>query len=316
MNRIIRIGARGSPLSLTQTRMVQARLATALGAPPEDADRVAPIIPITTSGDRIQDKRLADAGGKGLFTKELDEALLDGRIDIAIHSLKDVPTFLPEDIALVAIPERVDPRDAFVCQIAETIDALPAGSVVGTASLRRQAQLLYARPDVSVTMLRGNVDTRLRRLDEGAVQATFLAMSGLTRLGLAHHARSLLDPYAMPPAAGQGALAITARPGDDAGLLVRDLLNNTQAEFAVTVERLFLAGLDGTCHTPIGAHLSRADGGVRFVGEALTADGVHRWRREDTIADGPRQTAKALALAERFAAEIRTEAGPLLPLNS
>jgi hydroxymethylbilane synthase len=316
MDIAFRIGARGSPLSLTQTRMMQARLAQALGVDPQEADRVVPIVAITTSGDKIQDRRLLEAGGKGLFTKELDEALREQRIDLAVHSLKDVPTVLPDDIVLAAIPERVDPRDAFLSEIAADIDALPAGAVVGTASLRRQAQLLFHRSDLSVVMLRGNVDTRMRKVAEGAVQATFLALSGLSRLGLAHHARSLLDPYAMPPAAGQGALAITARRGDSAALELCAKVHSFQAGFEVQVERRFLAGLDGTCHTPIGAHARLGDDGLSFVGEALTADGVHRWRREGVIAMGPDLAGRAEAMAAAFAQEIRAEAGPLLPLDA
>jgi hydroxymethylbilane synthase len=316
MDKVFRIGARGSPLSLTQTRMVQARLAAALGVDPQDADLVAPILPITTSGDKIQDRRLLEAGGKGLFTKELDEALREERIDLAIHSLKDVPTILPEDIVLAAVPERVDPRDAFLSEIADGIDALPAGAVVGTASLRRQAQLLFRRPDLSVSMLRGNVDTRMRKVSSGEVQATFLAMSGLSRLGLAHHARSLLDPIAMPPAAGQGALAITARRGDAAALDLCAKIHAFQAGFEVQVERRFLAGLDGTCHTPIGAYARLTETGLAFIGEALTADGVHRWRREETVPMGKDLATQAEAMAARLAAEIRAEAGPLLPLDA
>lgn len=314
-HRSFRIGARGSPLSLAQTRMMQGRFAAALGVSADEADAVVPIVPITTSGDRIQDRRLADAGGKGLFTKELDEALRDGRIDLAVHSLKDVPTFLPDDIVLAAVPDRVDARDAFLSEIAETVADLPPGSRVGTASLRRQAQLLFSRPDLSVIMVRGNVDTRMKRVADGEVHATFLAIAGLTRLGLAGHARSLLDPFAMPPAAGQGALGVTARAGDDAALALSVAVNNPTAAFEAGVERAFLAGLDGTCHTPIGAHVRLTDAGFSFVGEALTADGKHRWRREATVSAGADRLETGLALAARFAAEIRAEAGPLLPLD-
>jgi hydroxymethylbilane synthase len=315
MTSIFRIGARGSPLSLTQTRLVQARLAGALGVGADEADHWVPITPITTSGDKIQDKRLLEAGGKGLFTKELDEALREHRIDLAVHSLKDVPTVLPDDIVLAAIPERVDPRDAFLSETAATIADLSPGAVVGTASLRRQAQLLFARPDLKVEMVRGNVDTRMRKLAEGQMQATFLALSGLTRLGLAHHARSLLDPFAMPPAAGQGALAITARADDPAARALAAKVHAFAGGFEVTVERAFLAGLDGTCHTPIGALARLEPQGLRFVGEAFTPDGIHRWRREGLAGNGPSMAEDAFALAARFAAEIRAEAGDLLPLG-
>src|SRR5262249_14599034 len=203
---LLRIGARGSKLSLAQTGLICAALAKHLRIGPGELE----ITPLTTSGDRIQDRTLIEAGGKGLFTKELDEALRDGRIDLAIHSLKDLPTILPGDIALACVPEREDPRDAFVSHAASTLQELPAGANVGTASLRRQAQVLFARPDLGVVVMRGNVDTRLRKLEAGEADATFLALAGLKRLGLEGRAASLVDPEKAPPAACQGAIAITA----------------------------------------------------------------------------------------------------------
>ncbi|HVY83883.1 MAG TPA: hydroxymethylbilane synthase, partial [Caulobacterales bacterium] len=276
MTPVLRIGARGSALSLRQTSMVRADLARLLGV----AEDALPITPITTSGDKQQEGRLIETGGKGLFTKELDEALRDRRIDIAVHSLKDLPTKLPDDIVLACVPAREDPRDAFVSTKAASLYDLPPGAVVGTASLRRQAQTLFARPDLQVAVLRGNVDTRLKKLEAGVADATFLALSGLKRLGLEQHARSLIDPEAMPPAACQGALAITARADDHQTLTRLAPLEHMLARVEIEAERAFLDALDGSCRTPIAA-LARCDGArIAFIGETLTPDGKQRWRRE------------------------------------
>jgi hydroxymethylbilane synthase len=309
---LFRIGARGSKLSLTQTEHVRALMSAQLCA---DASQFE-IVPITTSGDTIQDRRLIEAGGKGLFTKELDEALLDGRIDLAVHSLKDLPTRLPDGIALACVPEREDPRDAFVSLRARTLDDLPAGANVGTASLRRQAQTLFARPDVGVVILRGNVDTRLRKLEAGEADATFLALAGLKRLGLQDRAANIVEPRAMPPAACQGALAITARAGDTR---VRDALascENPSARTEIEAERAFLEALDGSCRTAIGA-LARLSGNqLSFIGEALTPDGTARWRREETIALGVNAIADARVFALRLGQAIRDEAGDALVMDA
>lgn len=311
MTTLLRIGARGSKLSLAQTEQTRAHLATALGVEAKALE----IIPIVTSGDRIQDRRLIEAGGKGLFTKELDDALLEGRIDIGVHSLKDLPTRLPDGVALACVPEREDPRDAFVSPHAETLADLRAGAVIGTASLRRQAQALHARPDLNVVTLRGNVDTRLQRLAEGVADATFLALAGLKRLGLADRAASLIDPDLMPPAACQGALAITAR-SDDAR--VNDMLakcENADARLEIEAERAFLDALDGSCRTPIGA-LARVRGDqLSFSGETLTPDGKARWRRQQTITLGGDAIAEARALGRALGAEIRDEAGDAIVLD-
>jgi hydroxymethylbilane synthase len=199
----IRIGARGSKLSLAQSGLMQARIAHALGVPvgasQAEIEAAAPLIPIVTTGDRIQDRRLMEIGGKGLFTKEIEEALLDGRIDCAVHSLKDMPAELPPGLILAATPEREDPRDAFISNICERLEDLPKGARLGTASLRRQAQALHVRPDLEIVMLRGNVDTRLAKLERGEADAILLAQSGLNRLGLGHITKSWLDPDAAPP---------------------------------------------------------------------------------------------------------------------
>ena len=309
---LFRIGARGSKLSLTQTEGVRNGLAAQLGIDVSELE----IVPITTSGDTVQDRRLIEAGGKGLFTKELDEALLDGRIDLAVHSLKDLPTRLPDGIALACVPEREDPRDAFVSLNARRLSDLPAGANVGTASLRRQAQTLFSRPDLGVVTLRGNVDTRLRKLEAGEADATFLALAGLKRLGVQHRASSIVDPNDMPPAACQGALAITAR--HDASR-VRDALaafENTVARTEVEAERAFLEALDGSCRTAIGA-LARVSGDrLSFIGEALTPDGTTRWRREDATTLSSHAIAGARAFALRLGQAIREEAGDALVLDT
>lgn len=308
---LFRIGARGSKLSLAQTEQTRARWAALLGV----ETGALPIVPIVTTGDTIQDRRLIESGGKGLFTKELDEALLDGRIDIGVHSLKDLPTRLPDGIVLACVPEREDPRDAFVSLKAKSLADLPAGANVGTASLRRQAQVLYARPDLGVVTLRGNVDTRLRKLEAGEADATFLALAGLKRLGLEDRAASLVDPTETPPAACQGALAITARADDTRTLEALRTFEAADARIEIEAERAFLEALDGSCRTPIGA-LARVSGGaLHFIGETLTPDGVTRWRRTETLTLSADAIAQARALGARLGGQIRDEAGDAIVMD-
>jgi hydroxymethylbilane synthase len=303
-SRQFKIGARGSPLSLAQTGLVRDALAA---ANPRHTFEVTAIV---TTGDRIQDRSLMEAGGKGLFTKELDEALLDGRIDLAVHSMKDVPTALPDGISLACTPEREDPRDALISAGARSVAELPDNARIGTASLRRQSQMLFLRPTFQISMLRGNVDTRLRKVASGEVDATLLALSGLRRLGLEGHAKALLDPVESPPAAGQGALAITARLGDELVDAVLAPINHRPTYLEITAERAFLAALDGSCRTPIAA-LGRWDqDGLWFIGEALTADGTSRWRRMLQV--NCSTEAEAFALGEQLGREIRREAGDAL----
>jgi len=300
---MLKWGSRGSPLAMTQSQTVAAKLAHLTG------EAESPIESFVTSGDRIADRRLQDAGGKGLFTKELDEALLDGRIDAAIHSLKDLPTVMPDGIALAAIPSREDPRDAFISPKAKSLAELPEGAVVGTASLRRQAQTLHLRPDLKIVTLRGSIQTRLRRMNEGVMDATFLALAGLTRMGLQGHVTSLIDVEDMPPAPGQGALGITCR-ADDAK--TRELLSRItvpEFEIAVAAERGFLHALDGSCRTPIGALARINNGMLHFLGEILTPDGETRWRREESTALGGDPIGDAAAFGRRIGAQIRAEAG-------
>jgi len=301
----MKIGSRGSPLALAQARLVAAMLARASGA----AESEFPIQSFTTSGDRIQDRLLQEAGGKGLFTKELDEALLDRRIDAAVHSMKDLPTKLPHGIALAAVPSREDPRDGFISLKARSLAALPPGAVLGTASLRRQAQALHLRPDLTVKPLRGSVETRLKRIEEGIFDATFLAMAGLARLNLVRHASSIVGSDDMPPAPCQGALAITCRADDAAARALLARINIPELEIATAAERAFLTALDGSCRTPIGALATLTGGELSFLGEVLTPDGKHRWRRTGSVPLGgnPRDTAEALGT--RIGAEIAAEAG-------
>jgi len=302
----LRIGSRGSPLALAQSHLVAGLLAKQTGL---DAASF-PIETFMTSGDRIQG-RLQDQGGKGLFTKELDEALLDGRIDAAVHSMKDLPTRMPAGIVLAAVPAREDQRDAFIAAKAKSLMELPASATVGTASLRRQAQTLHLRPDLKVEILRGRVETRLAKIESGAFDATYLALAGLKRLGLEKHATAIVDSRAMPPAPGQGALAITARAGDEKTLALLTVLNVPEYAVTTTAERAFLEALDGSCRTPIAAMASITGGVLHFLGEVLTPDGKHCWRREGTTGLGDDSIATARDLGLQLGAEIRAEAGPL-----
>jgi len=259
---------------------MQRRIAAALGADLENPDEVAaaaPLIVITTTGDRVQDRRLLEIGGKGLFTKEIEEALLEGRIDCAVHSLKDMPALLPDGLCIAAIPEREDPRDAFLSLKAERLEDLPQGAVLGTASLRRQAQMLHRRPDLDVRMLRGNVDTRVAKLAAGEADAILLAFAGLKRLGLADLPRSLIDPVECPPAPGQGALAIETRLGDCDAAWVQAIKHRPTA-IAVAAERGALAALEGSCKTAIGAHARFEGARLLLTVEALSTDGARRFR--------------------------------------
>ncbi|MFN3521296.1 MAG: hydroxymethylbilane synthase [Phenylobacterium sp.] len=309
----VRIGARGSRLSLAQAGMMQRRIAEALGADPKDAERVAPLIVITTSGDRIQDRRLLEVGGKGLFTKEIEEAMLDGRIDCAVHSMKDMPAVLPPGLAIAAVPEREDPRDAFISHIAQRIEDLPPGARIGTASLRRQAQCLHHRPDLEVVMMRGNVDTRLAKLEAGEADAILLALSGLNRLGMGDLPASLLDPVERPPAPGQGALAIETRAGDADAPWVR-ALRHAPTAVAVAAERGAMAALEASCRTPIGAHAVLTADRVRLIVEALSPDGRLRFRREGEAALGAEPEAAARALGFELGAAVAREGGEAIKL--
>jgi hydroxymethylbilane synthase len=309
----VRIGARGSKLSVAQATLMQRRIAAALGASPEAVDDAAPLIRITTTGDRVQDRRLLEIGGKGLFTKEIEEALLDRRIDCAVHSLKDMPAESPAGLVIGAIPEREDPRDVFISHKAGSIAALAQGAVLGTASLRRQAQALHIRPDLKLVNLRGNVDTRLAKLEAGEADAIILAMAGLKRLGLDVGARPI-DPVEQPPAPGQGALAIQVR-AEDVGAAWLTALIHHPSVLTVAAERGALAALEGSCKTAIGAH-ARLDGDrLHLIVEALTPDGAQRFRREGDVAvGGPDGEARARTLGLSLGEQIGKEGGAALIL--
>ena len=307
----LRIGTRASKLALAQAGQMRAKIAAALGD-----DAAAVLVPITTSGDRIQDRRLMDIGGKGLFTKEIEEALLDGRIDCAIHSLKDMPAEGPAGLVIAAIPEREDPRDAFLSVKYAAFDALPQGARLGTASLRRQAQALRARPDLVVEALRGNIDTRMAKLERGEFDAIFLAAAGLNRLGLGAAARAWLDPLVAPPAPGQGALAIQTRAADrDAAWLIP--LRHHDTVLAVAAERGALTALEASCKTAVGAYAVVADGEVRLIVEALTPDGTQSFRESGAVsATGADAEARARALGLDLGEIVRVRGGAALMIGA
>jgi hydroxymethylbilane synthase len=250
---MIRIGSRGSALARWQAEHIASHL--------RDRGQDVSIEIIVTTGDRMQKDPFLEVGTKGMFTKEIEEALADERIDIAVHSLKDLPTQLSEEFVIACIPRRADPRDAFVSVRYQQLAGLPQGAVVGTSSLRRQALLRALRPDLDVRELRGNIDTRLRKLDEGQYNAVVLAAAGLDRLQQTQWVRARFSPQEMCPAAGQGALAIECRSGDRATRDIVSALEDTGARFAVTLERAALATLEGGCHVPIGIHCAPRDTG-------------------------------------------------------
>jgi hydroxymethylbilane synthase len=267
---MLRIGTRGSPLALVQARQVQARMAAVHGFDPADLALEV----IRTTGDAISDRPLSEVGGKGLFTKEIEEALLNGVIDLAVHSAKDLPTVLPEGLAILAVLPREDPRDVFISRKAAAIEALPAGAVVGTASLRRQALVKRLRPDLAVVSLRGNVETRLRKLDAGEVDATLLALAGLKRLGMERVATAVLPIETFPPAVGQGIIALEARASDQRTSALLAAINDADSFAALTAERAFLAVLDGSCRTPIAGHAAVAAGRLELRGLLARPDGT------------------------------------------
>ncbi len=301
MKEPLRIGTRGSPLALIQAEEVRARLAEI--AP----DRTVEIVHIRTTGDRVRDRLLAEIGGKGLFTKEIEQALFDRTIDLAVHSMKDVETFLPDGLCIAAVLPREDPRDALICATAETLAGIPPGAAVGTASIRRQAQILHRRPDLKVVPFRGNVETRLRKLADGEAAATLLAVAGLRRLGLTGAAAGVLEPEELLPAAAQGAIGLETRADDT---VTRDLaaaIDDPDSALCIGVERAMLAALDGSCRTPIGAlaGVDPVSGMVTLDGLVARPDGteLHRQRRQAVAAD-------ALAMGTELGAALRARMGP------
>ena len=297
---ILTLGARGSPLAFAQANEARRRLGEARGW---DIEQIALKV-IRTSGDAIQDRPLADAGGKGLFTREIDAALIAGVIDAAVHSAKDLPSLLPDGVIIGAYLPREDVRDALISALADTIEGLPHGATFGAASLRRQAQALRLRPDLRPALLRGNVETRLAKAESGAVGATLLALAGLKRLGLAHRARAVLDVDKFLPAPGQGAIAITARGGDTRALEALNAISDGETWVTLTAERAFLAELEGSCRTPIAGLARLETGRLRLMGEVLRTDGSERF---DVAVEG------APADAERLGRDAGRELAARLP---
>jgi hydroxymethylbilane synthase len=301
--RPLRIGTRGSKLALYQAGLVRDRLRAA--HPELAAEAAIELVPIRTTGDRVQTRLLAEIGGKGLFTKEIEEALRDGRIDLAVHSLKDMETVLPAGLAIACVLPREDPRDALVAPGSANLAGLPEGARVGTASLRRRAQLLRARRDLAVVPIRGNVDTRLAKLEAGEVDALVLALSGLRRLGKAALAGEILAPEVMLPAVGQGALAVECRAGDERVEALLAPLHDIGTAACVTAERAMLAALDGSCRTPIA-------GLATLEGDRLTLDGLLLSPDGDAERSGQASgaTADAEAIGTELGQRLRRGAGP------
>ena len=297
MSNKIRIGTRGSQLAMWQANWVKEQIIR------KHPDLDVQIRTIKTTGDKILDVPLAKVGGKGLFVKEIEEALLDGTVDLAVHSMKDVPTELPEGLAIVAVSEREDPRDAVLGRGSTPILELPQGAKIGTSSLRRQAQLLAARPDFAIEPLRGNINTRLRKLREGMYDAIILANAGVRRLGWEKDVTEILDPDVMLPAIGQGALGIEARLGDETTLGRIGFLDDKVTSSCVAAERAFLQRLEGGCQVPIAAHAVRAGGEIRLTGLVGSVDGTRIIRDSDR---GP--ASEAARLGDALAARI-LEAG-------
>ena len=301
----IRIGTRRSALALAQSGMMQRAIAAAMGLPIEEVV----LVEIVTTGDQIQDRRLMEVGGKALFTKEIEEALLDGRVDIAVHSMKDVPAEQPPGLTIAAIPEREDARDAFISRDFDALEHLPQAGRLGTASLRRQAQALALRPDLQIEMLRGNIDTRLRRAAEGDFDAILLAASGLNRLGRSEAVRGFLSVDAFLPAPGQGALALQTRQDDTDHAWVQ-AMNHVPTALCVAAERGAMVALEGSCRTAVGAHGVIDGDRLTLTTEMLAPDGTARWRRAGDISlTGPDAMDRARDLGLRLGHAVHAAAG-------
>ena len=297
----IRIGTRGSALALAQAFEVRARLMQAHGLPESAFD----IVVIKTTGDRILDRPLAEVGGKGLFTKEIEEALTANEIDLAVHSMKDMQTALPPGLVIGATLPREDVRDAFISLKYRALAELPSGATVGTSSLRRQAQVKRLRPDLTVVGFRGNVQTRLNKLGDGVADATFLACAGLKRLGLAERITAPVEVDDMLPAVAQGAIGIEVRAGDEQTAALIAPLDHPETAICVAAERAFLTRLEGSCRTPIAGHARLEGGTLRFRGQILSVDGSASHATERS---GPPQS--AIQLGDDAARELLDRAGP------
>jgi len=302
MQRRYRIGTRGSKLALIQANEVARRIAQVQHLSVEHA---ADIVVISTEGDRVQDRALSEIGGKGLFTQEIEDQLLDARIDIAVHSMKDMPTRLPDGLIIDCLLVRADPRDAFLSSKAGTLADLPQGAAVGTSSLRRAAQVRARRPDLRVVPFRGNVDTRLRKLADGVADATLLAMAGLIRMGVQDKVTAPLSTEEMLPAVAQGAIGIERREGDDEAAHLLAKIHHHETGLCVAAERALLAVLDGSCRTPIAALAEITGERMRLRAMILTPDGseVLETMREGLAVDG-------VAMGNDAGFELKGRAGP------
>ncbi|MBF0588890.1 MAG: hydroxymethylbilane synthase [Magnetococcales bacterium] len=305
---ILRIGTRGSALALWQAHWVQNLLQEAH----RDIGLTVELVTIVTKGDRILDAPLAKVGGKGLFVKELEEALLDGRVDLAVHSMKDVPAVFPEGLGITAILEREDPRDALLSLSYDSLEALPQGAKIGSSSLRRQSQLLRKRPDLQMVSLRGNVNTRIQRLEEGRFDAIILAAAGVKRLEMTQHVVSWIDPEQMIPAVGQGAVGVETRVADRRILKLLKPLEHPDTRDCVLAERAFLTRLEGGCQVPIAAHARlKDDETIHLIGRVSSLDGSHALTMETKGArNNPAELGDLLAsqLLDAGAAAILAEA--------
>ena len=297
----LRIGTRGSPLALAQAYETRKRLAEALNASEDSFE----IVVISTSGDRILDRPLKEVGGKGLFTKEIEQEMLDRKIDIAVHSMKDMPVEQPDGLTLGCYLPREDVRDAFVSSDFKNVSDLPSGSKVGTSSLRRKAQLKFSRPDLEVVEFRGNVQTRLKKLKEGVASCTFLAMAGLNRLGLEEVAQSAINPKEMLPAIAQGAIGIEWREEDKQITDILKKIHHKETGQRLNAERAFLAELDGSCQTPIAGLATIEGSSLKFTGQVLRTDGSESISETAScnIEDGAE-------LGREMAQKILAKAGP------
>ena len=297
----LRIGTRGSPLALAQAYETRKRLTNALNISEDSFE----IVVISTSGDRILDWPLKEVGGKGLFTKEIEQDMLDGKIDIAVHSMKDMPVEQPDGLTLGCYLPREDVRDAFVSSRYKNVNELPSGSKVGTSSLRRKAQLKFSRPDLEVVEFRGNVQTRLKKLKDGVATCTFLAMAGLNRLGLEEVAQSTMNPNEMLPAIAQGAIGIEWREEDEQISDILKKIHHEETGQRLNTERAFLAELDGSCQTPIAGLAIIEGSSLKFTGQVLRTDGSESISETafGDIEDGPR-------LGREMAQKILSQAGP------
>ncbi|MEM7519488.1 MAG: hydroxymethylbilane synthase [Pseudomonadota bacterium] len=297
----LRIGTRGSPLALAQAHETRDRLATAFDLPAEAFE----IVVIKTTGDKVLDRPLKEIGGKGLFTREIEDDMLAGKIDIAVHSMKDMPTIQPEGLLLDTYLPREDVRDAFISPRADGLDALAPGATVGTSSLRRRAQLKLRRPDLTVVEFRGNLQTRLKKLDEGVAEATFLAMAGLNRLGMDEVPKTAIPVETMLPAVAQGAIGIERRADDSRMAEMLEAIHDGPTGQRLAAERALLKGLDGSCETPI-AGLAVLDGGTLSLrGEVLRPDGSEALEDASNcpIEDGP-------LAGQEMAQKLLAQAGP------